>query len=153
MPEVPVDDSPTCRSVNATFVRRVRSCDGEAVTAELTLAEWLTATQKQRDELRAYGKSPLPLDAGERHTELDKTIQKSDDAGRLCADAEEYLVKEIAAAYMKIRGNELKLRVPEIEAAVESEVSTLRRIVKDCAVTDRTLKTRIFAIQNQSRSR
>ena len=123
------------------------------MTDELTLTEWLKSTQKQRDELRAYGRSPLPLDAGQRHVELDKSIQNSDDAGRLRADAEEFLVKEIAAAYMRIRGNDLKLRVPEIEAQVESDVRAIKRIVQDCAVTDRTLKTRIFAIQNQSRSR
>lgn len=113
--------------------------------------DWISATQKDRDRLRQYGVSELPTDIGERHNDIENAIQNGDEAARIRSEAEQLLTHAIAAAYMKKR--EGKLRVPELKAIVDAEVSQIRRIFDDCVTTHRTITSRLYGLMNQSRSR
>ena len=120
---------------------------------DLTLSEWLTSTQERRDELDAYGKSPLPADAGERHADIEKAIQSADDSGRLLADAESYLTQAEALAVFSVRKDHPEITAREREIVARAVVRDVQRLVEGVRTTNRTINQRIFVIQNANRSR
>lgn len=120
---------------------------------EIGFVEWLEATETLRGSLMEYAKSPLPADPGERHMDMDKAIQNGDDSGRLLADAEGYLIQAIAQAVMEARRLHPDLNAKEREAIVKDAVRGIQRVVDGIAVTDRSIKSRIFAMMNAARSR
>lgn len=119
---------------------------------ELNLVEWLQATENRRADLESYGRSKLPFDIGERHVDMDKAIESTDDAGRLLADAESYLSHEKAQAMFDVLKDE-DLSAKEREIAIKDRVRMTQRIVDGIKVTVRTLNNRIYAIMNANRSR
>lgn len=123
------------------------------MTAELSLVEWLEQTRARREELDAYGRSPLPTDAGERHMDLEAAIQNGDDAGRLRADAESFLSQYLAQAVMKFSQRRDEFTADERKALVRDSVRDIQRLVDGLTVTERTIKSRIFAAMNANRSR
>lgn len=123
------------------------------MTAELELADWLDKTQKRRDELAEYGKSPLPTDSGERHLDMDTAIQNADDAGRLRADAEAYLAQALAQAVLKYSKKRDEFTAEERRVLARNDVSDIQRLVDGLSITERTIKNRIYAVMNANRSR
>lgn len=119
----------------------------------LNLSDWLISTQEKRDELDAYGKSPLPLDAGERHVEIERAIQNADDSGRLLADAESFLSQAKAQAVLAMIDKYPDLSSKEREIMVKDAVRGVQRLVDGISVTNRTINHRIFVIQNANRAR
>lgn len=120
---------------------------------DMTFLEWLDSTDNLRACLMDYAKSPLPADASERHADMDRAIQNGDDAGRLVADAEGYLIQAIAQAVMEARRLHPDLNSKEREAIVKDSVRHVQRLVDGLAVTDRSIKSRQFAMMNAGRSR
>ncbi len=118
-----------------------------------SLTEWLESTQEKRDELDAYGRSPLPCDAGERHAEMEKSIQAADDSGRLLADAETFLSQCLAQSVLYIRDKYPELTADERKIMIRDRAASVQRLVHGIAVTNKTLNTRLFVMQNQNRSR
>ncbi len=119
----------------------------------LDLSSWLEATQARRDELDAYGRSALPTDLGERHLDLEKSIQNADDAGRLLADGEMYLTGEKAKAMFAALKEHDDLTAKEREIVIKADVAKVQRLVDGLAVTARTIHDRIFVSMNANRSR
>lgn len=119
----------------------------------LTFDEWLEQTQHKRDELAAYGLTPLPADVGERHLDIEKAIQNADDSGRLLADGEMYLTQAKATAMFAALKEHDDLTAKEREFVIKDAVSKIQRLVDGLAVTNRTIHDRIFASQNANRSR
>lgn len=120
---------------------------------ELTLVEWLTSTQEKREELDTFGKSALPADAGERHVDMELSIQHSDDAGRLLADAKSYLTQAYAQAMFAARKEHPDLTAKEREIVIEDSVRHVQRLIDGICVTVKTLNNRIYTMMNQNRSK
>ena len=119
----------------------------------LTLEEWLDQTVKMRADLYAYGKESLPLDHGQRHLDFDKAIQNADDAGRLVADADLYLTQEIARETLNIKKTMPGATADERKMLVKGEVAELQHLRDSLAVTQRTIRDRIYTNQNENRAR
>ena len=120
---------------------------------EITLDDWLQSTEERRNELAAYGKTPLPADVGERHADLDQAIRASDDAGRLLADAESFLAQHFAQSVLSMRERYPDLTAKEREAIVRAEVRDIQRIVDSLSISVRTIKNRIMVNLNENRAR
>jgi hypothetical protein len=119
----------------------------------VTLEEWLEQTEAQRTKLYEYGRSALATEAGERHLDMDKAIQNADDAGRLRADAESFLSQALAKAVLKYSAKRDEFTAEERNKLVRNEVRDIQRLVDGLAVTERTIKNRIYAVMNANRSR
>lgn len=117
---------------------------------ELTITEWLEATQARRDELDALGVSPMPI-AEDREAAIEKAIAAGHDAGKLLADAEGYLTHAKAQAMYSLLKEDLNAR--DRELAIKAQVQPIQRLVDGLTVTNRTIQNRVFAIQNANRSR
>ena len=122
-------------------------------STDLDLGEWLTQTQTRRDELAEYGASPLPLEAGERHMDLEKAIQNGDDAGRLLADIQSFLTQATAQAVLDVRSSFDQLGADERKLLVKNKVRDIQRIADGLAVTQSSIRSRIFSTLNANRSR
>ena len=120
---------------------------------DLELSDWLEQTQERRDELAEYGGSPLPIEPGQRHSEMEKAIAAADDADRLLADAESFLSQTREQAVFSIRERHPDLTSREREVLERARVREVQRLVDGAAATARTIRSRIFAIQNQNRAR
>ena len=120
---------------------------------DLSLSEWLEATATRRTELEAYALAPLPTDIGERHMDLEKSIQNADDAGRLLADGEMYLTGEKAKAMFAALKEHDDLTAKEREIVIKASVAQVQRLIDGLAVTARTIHDRIFVSMNANRSR
>ena len=119
----------------------------------LDLDSWIEATQSRRDELDAFGMAALPTDIGQRHLDIEKSIQSASDSGRLLADAEEYLTHAKAQAMFAALKDHDYLSAKEREAVIKDNVRHIQRLVDGLAVTNRTISNRIYANQNANRSR
>ena len=123
------------------------------MTDEIPFEDWLEQTQKKRDELAEYGRSPLPADASERHHDLDRSIQFSDDASRLLADADSYLSQADALAVFQARDKHPDLTAGERRVIAKNAVRDIQRLVAGLETTNRTIKSRIITNLNANRSR
>jgi len=119
---------------------------------EISFPDWLTSTQEVRDALDAFARSTLPADASERHADMDKSIQSADDAGRLLADSESYLSLAKAQALMALLQRD-DLNAKDRDTLLRSDVRGVQRIVDGLAVTERSIRNRIFVGMNANRSR
>lgn len=119
---------------------------------DMSLTEWLASTQEARDALDAFARSPLPADASERHADMDKAIQSADDSGRLLADSESYLSLAKAQALMALLQRD-DLNAKDRDTLLRSEVRGVQRLVDGLAVTERSIRNRLFVSMNQSRAR
>lgn len=120
---------------------------------DLTLEEWLTATEERRDELDKYSMSPLPADISERHADTDECIQSESDACRLLADAESYLSQFKAQSVLAIKDKYPDLSAKEREVMLKDSIRDVQRLVDGLAVTAKTLSNRRFHSMNANRSR
>ena len=119
---------------------------------ETDLESWLISTKELRDNLVSYGKSPLPRDTFERHADIELAIQNADDSGRLLADLESFLSQAKAKAMFSALDKYPDLNAREREVVIKAEVRNVQRLVDGMAVTERTLKARIFSSMNANRS-
>lgn len=120
---------------------------------ELGFEDWIVSTQERRDELADYGKSPLPADVGERHMDIQKAIAAADDAERLLADMDSFVTQFEAQAIMTVRQGNPGLTADDRRKLVKDAVRDVQRLRDGVAVTARTIRSRIYAIQNANRSR
>lgn len=125
----------------------------ETMEYEIDLDSWLISTQERRDELTAFSKSRLPTDAGERHTEMEKTINWTQDASDLLADAENFMTQAQGIAVMTVRVKYPDLSADERKIMAKDAVRTIQRLVDGIATTTRALHDRLYVMQNQNRSR
>ena len=119
----------------------------------LSLADWLATTQERREAITAHGKKPMSTDIGERSSDQDLTINLSQDAGDLLADAEWFLTQETARATLAARKKYDKLSVDERRIMVKAEVADLQRLCDSLSVDVQVLRSRLFHGMNQNRSR
>lgn len=119
----------------------------------LGFTEWLQSTQELRDALAAYCKSPLPCDLSERHAAMDVAIQNADDAERLLADAESFLTQAEGLEAQSVRAKWPDLTADERRKVAKMGVRDVQRLVDGSAVTARTIRSRIYAMQNANRAR
>lgn len=119
----------------------------------IQLEEWIEQTDALRAKLYAFGKSPLPLESGERHQDMDASIQAADDAGRLLADLDSYLTQHTAQAVLDIKRLYDDHSADEKKFLVRDRVRNIQLIRDAMAVTQRTIRDRIYTNQNENRSR
>lgn len=113
---------------------------------------WLESTQARRDELAEYARSPLPI-GNDSAGEINALIANEDDAQRLLADAESYLLQAQASAMFQTRERHPDLSAKERELVAKSDVRDIQRTVDGVAVTARTISNRRYLQMNQARSR
>lgn len=113
---------------------------------------WLESTQQRRDELSEYARSPLPI-GNDSNGEINTLILAEDDAQRLLADAESYLLMAQAQAMFESRAKHPDLSAKERELWAKAEVGTLQRLVDGIAVTVRSISSRRYLHMNAARSR
>lgn len=118
----------------------------------MTFDDFLTQTQARRNELDAYARSPLPI-GNDSAGELNALITAEDDAQRLLADAETFLVQSQAKAMFAARQNHQELNAKERELVIKAECANIQRIVDGIAVTARTISNRRYLMMNVNRSR
>lgn len=118
----------------------------------LTLLEWLASTQAKRDELAAYGVSGRPMDAVERHGDIQVAIRSSDETGRLLSDAESFLTQAQAQAVLAMRDRYPDFTAKEREKMEKDHVRDIQRIVHGLEVTAKTINSRVFSIMNSNRA-
>jgi hypothetical protein len=123
-----------------------------APSADLTLVQWLDSVQERIDALYAYAKTPLPAGPEERHLDMDMAIQSADDCGRLLADAESFLSQAKAKAVLAMIDDYGDLTARDREILVKNEVRGVQRLVDGIAVTERTIRSRLFSSMNANRS-
>jgi len=123
------------------------------MTDGLDFTEWIEQTQARRDELVELCRSQIDTDSGVRHGDLDRSIQNADDAGRLRADAEAFLVQATAQAVLAYSKRRDEFTADERKALVRDSVRDVQRLVDGLTVTERTIKNRIYALMNLNRSR
>lgn len=121
-------------------------------TDELTFEEWVESTQHRRDELDAYGRSPLPADVSERHQDIENAIRNCDDISRIKADAESLLSQAKAQAMFAAMRNHPDFTAKEREIVIKDSIRGLQRLVDGISVTHQTIKSRIFASLNANRA-
>lgn len=114
--------------------------------------DWLSDTQARRDELDAYARSPLPvgLDA---HGETNTLITSEDDANRLAADAETFLIQATAQAVLTIKTKYPDNSADERKILVKDAVRDIQRLAAGISITARTISSRRFLQMNLARSR
>lgn len=115
------------------------------------LEEWLESTDELRGKLLAYAKSPLPTDPGERQLDISMSIQHSQDAGDLLADAEKHLIDETGCAVLEIRRSHDELNAKERESIVKAEVSNIARLRDGLQVIYTSIKDRRFTLMSVGR--
>lgn len=126
--------------------------DHNSMKDELSLVEWLEQTESKREELYDFSKSKLPVGVSSSD-DMDKTIQAVDDAGRLLADAECFLIQETAQAVLDVKGKYEHLSADERKYMVKDRIRNMKRIVDGIGITHATIKNRLFSILNANRSR
>jgi len=119
---------------------------------DLTLTEWLEATQERRAELEAFAAKAVIAEASERRGDIETSIRYADDAGRLLADAESFLSFAKAQALLEALKRD-DLNGKDREVIIRSEVRGVQRLVDGLTVTVKTINNRIFAGMNANRSR
>ena len=119
---------------------------------ELTLDEWLSQTEILRADLYVYGKSPLPIERGPRHLDLDEAIYKSDSCGRLVADADSFVTQMTAQAVLRVKKEYPDNSADERKMLVKDAVREIQHIRDSLAITQRTIRDRIFTSLNANRS-
>lgn len=118
----------------------------------LTLEEWLDSTQQRREQLEAFCRTKMPIGISSSE-EMDEVIQATDDAGRLLADADGYLILETARSIFEVKKKHGDLAADERKQIVKDKVREVKRLVDGLSVTHTTLKSRLFAIMNHNKSR
>jgi hypothetical protein len=81
-----------------------------------------------------------------------KAIQNADDCGRLLADAESFLSQAKAKAVLAMIDDYGDLTARDREILVKNEVRGVQRLVDGIAVTERTIRSRLFSSMNANRS-
>ena len=122
-------------------------------TEPLTLQEWLVQTEDLRGKLYAFAKSPLPIEAGPRHLDMDVAIQNADDAGRMVADVDSFLAQFTAKAVLDVKKAYPDNSADERKLLVKNEVQQLQLLRDGLAVTVRTIRDRIYVGMNENRAR
>ncbi len=125
----------------------------KALEMGLTLDQWLEQTQGRRDELDAFGKSPMPIDAVERGGETQKLLKNEDDAARLLADAESFLSEAEGIAIKTVRDKYPDYTADERRKQAKSEVRDIQRLVDGLGITLKTISNRRFSQMNANRAR
>lgn len=118
----------------------------------LELTEWLEQTEMLRADLYVYGKSPLPLEHGQRHTDTDEAINKSDTVGRLVADADSFLTQYTAKAVLSVKREFPDTSADERKILVKDSVREIQHIRDGLKVTERTIRDRIYTSMNANRA-
>lgn len=118
----------------------------------MDLTTWLEQTESKRNELYDYGRSPLPCDIGERHNDIERAIQNSDDAKRLQSEAESYLTQARAQALFAVLHEYPDLSAKDREIVIKDRVRDLQRLVDGLTTTSRTIRDRIYSTLNANRS-
>lgn len=121
--------------------------------ADKSLEEWLECFSPRFAALYAYAKSPLPNDIGERHNDIEKAIHFGDEVGRLLADAESYLTQHTAQAVLLVKEQHGDLNADERKTIIKDTVRKIQRLVDGLAVTERSIKDRVYVGLNANRSR
>jgi hypothetical protein len=122
----------------------------QALDLGLSLNEWLAQTEQRRDALLAYGKSPLPMDAGERHTDLDLALNQSDEIGRIVHDAEWFLATDKKKALFEVLKTDLS--ASERKIVIDAEVAGIKRLLDGLKVTRQAIRDRLYINQNENRA-
>lgn len=117
-----------------------------------TFEAWLTRTQKQRDALFAYSKTPMPTDAGERTADIDKSLRAAEAAGEQCADAQYFLTQATAQAILTARDLSPDLLAKERDIMVKDSVKDIQRLYDYLDVLCKVLNSRVRAGCNARRS-
>jgi len=115
----------------------------------ISFDEWLEQTDGIRAKLEAHSATPLPVDAGERHMELEKSIAYEDYAAVLVADIEFYVTMETEKAYMNLRPD---LTAKTGEVIVKAKVASLVRLKAKIAATAKTMHSRMIASMSENRA-
>lgn len=126
---------------------KIGSSDG------MTFENWLVAHSKRFSDLYEYAKSPLPTDIGERQMDVEKAIRCGDDTSRLLADACSFLTMHTAQAVLSVKEAHKELTADERKLLVKDAVRKIQRIVDGLAVTERSIKDRIYAAFSANRAR
>ncbi len=124
----------------------------QVADVEVGLSDWLDSTKELREALSAFGKSPLPMDAGERHAEFDRLIQNESDALTLLADSESYLSQATAQAVLAMKDRHPDVSAREREILVKASVRDLQRLTDGLSITARIIANRRFIAMNANRS-
>ncbi len=125
----------------------------KALEMGLSLTDWLEATQERRDELDAFGRSPMPIDATERGGETNKLLKNEDDAARLLADAESFLSQAEGIAVKTVRDKFPDYTADERKKKAKEDVRDIQRLVAGLGITLKTISNRRFLAMNANRSR
>lgn len=122
------------------------------MSEEKDLIEWLQSTEELRAKLLAYGRSPIPTEAGDRQIDVSTALEHGQDAGDLLADAETFVLQAEAAAVLAVRRTHPELTASERKVLASLEASEVTRLRDGIAVLYRTIKDRRFALMNLNRS-
>jgi len=117
---------------------------------ETDLESWLESTQTRRDGLDSFAVSAMPVFEF-RERDIEKAIAWGHDAGKLLADAEEFLTKAKAQAMYSALADE-RLSAKDRDLSIRSSVSGIQRLVDGLGVCNRTIQNRIYATMNARRS-
>lgn len=118
----------------------------------MNFEEWLSQTQKRRDELDAYARSPIPI-GNDSHGEVNTLIKCEDDAQRLLADAQTYLTQATAQAVLRIKREYDENSADERRILVKDAVRDIQRLVDGITVTAKAMSNRRYLHMNTNRSR
>ncbi len=118
----------------------------------LSLEEWLISTVQVRAKIIKAGKEALPSDAGERHLDLDRAIQLSEECGNLLADAESYLIQHTAKETLTAKTEFPGLSADERKIMIKDKVKHIQRLCDGIAVAGRAIRDRIYVGMNANRA-
>lgn len=121
--------------------------------SEIGFDDWLDQTDALRTKLYNFGKSPLPIEPGHRHLDMDAAIQSADDAGRLLADLDSYLTQHTAQAVLEVKKQYEDNSADERKILVKDRVRGIQLIRDAMAITQRTIRDRLYTSMNTNRSR
>jgi hypothetical protein len=122
------------------------------ISEELTLDSWLEQTQALREKLYEYAKSPLPLDMGERHNDMDQAIQNAACVGRLVADLDFFVTQMTCQAVMSVKSTYEKFSAEERKLIVKDKIKDIQLLADRTAVDARAIRDRIYTNQNENRA-
>ena len=110
--------------------------------------EWLESTEKMRQSLLDYSRSPIPTDPGERHLDVSKALSLGQDAGDLLADIDRFLSVEVAKATLEARKDHDAQTARVIAKGYTASIARLR---DGLAVAYQTIRDRRFSLMSVGR--
>lgn len=149
MSALQVRHHPPRRYVNDLLLHGTHPADGAKVDIELS--DWISQTQSRRDELSEFVRSPLPI-GNDAYGEISALILAEDDAQRMMADINTYVVQAQAQAVLAIKTKYPDNSADERKILVKDAIRDIQRLADGIEVTARGISNRRFLTMSSARA-